>query len=161
MGSKIHYLLVLLLGVVVLFQVFQFRLYKLILGEARLIKEQTGVRMKGDGVDLATSAFYPYSDEGGRKAVVYLTDHKAYKKRHVILIDLDKGKVGSPNSSIRDYSKWGNFLFQNASGNWFIPFDNKIKGLDFDPSLQVEKDSIIFDLPPNAGFPVERILIEL
>jgi len=56
--------------------------------------------------------------------------------------------VGCPSSvNERNYDIVFGFLFQSEIGSTFIPIQNKIKGLNFNPNLKIFENEIILNLP--------------
>lgn len=142
------------------YKVFDWRLYKLMLNQARLI-QKTNSTILGNKQPLANSYVYQYSDENSEKIILYLENSDAYKGRDLLIIDKKNKRIGKPNSNIRDYSKWGNYIFQNNSGERFIPFKNDVKRIYFDPNLNVNNNELSFNLPKGEGYKFETISIKL
>ena len=56
--------------------------------------------------------------------------------------------VGCPSSTNeRDYDIIFGFLFQSEVGSKFTPIQNDIKGLNFNPNLEMNENEIILNLP--------------
>ena len=58
--------------------------------------------------------------------------------------------VGRPScSSIDCYDNVLGFLFQSETGSKSTPFQNDIKGFNFDPHLKFDGNEIEFKIPPG------------
>lgn len=76
-----------------------------------------------------------------------------------IHIDLKEKWIGRPVAATHsDYDSLFGCLFE--SDHTFIPFQNDMKGFDFDPKLSFNGKKIKFNLPP-AGLIFDSIRIEL
>lgn len=65
-------------------------------------------------------------------------------------INLDKKWIGSPvGTSKKDYDFIAGHLFQSETGGRFVPFQDAMKGFNFDPLLSFTDEQIKFNMPPN------------
>ena len=143
-----------------IYTIVELRLYKLLLHQARLIKESEATISNKQG-KLEKSKVFSYLDlNGAEKIVVYLENPNTYLKRNILIIDKENNKIGVPNLNIRDYSLWGNYLFQNNSGESFVPFGH-FKSGHFNPNLNITNDEITFILPQDREFNHKNIVIDL
>ncbi len=69
--------------------------------------------------------------------------------------------IGRPvGTSNEDYDLIAGRLFQSETGGNFIPFQDDIKGFNFDTQLSFDGKQIKFNLPPKF-FKFDSIRIEL
>jgi hypothetical protein len=67
-----------------------------------------------------------------------------------ININLNEKWIGKPvGTSKKDYDLIAGHLFQSETGGHFSPFQDDVKGFDFDPQLSFTDRQIIFNMPPN------------
>ena len=79
----------------------------------------------------------------------------------MLTIHLKHRKVGVPNSSPKDYKKvFKIFLFQRMNADWFVSFDDGVKGWDFNPNFKIDNEGIAFETPDEKVFEYKRIRIE-
>ncbi len=154
---KVRILCISLATILFFYGVFHFRLYKLLLNQGRLLKPVHATVLCDSQVSQK-GLLYEYKDEYGDKMIFYLKGPTRLDRK-VLVIDVDRQKIGVPNSSFQDYSLWGNHLFQNNSGENYIPLDNNVKRNYFDPNLIITSDEIRFELPPNEGYHCSEIVI--
>ena len=90
-----------------------------------------------------------YTDEANR----YLLSLEAYDSSEMlkfINIDLKEKWIGKPvATSKNDYDLIAGHLFQSETGSQFTPFEDDIKGFNFDPQLTFTGKQVKFNLPPN------------
>ena len=90
-----------------------------------------------------------YTDEANR----YLLSLAAYDSSEMlkfINIDLKEKWIGRPvATSKNDYDLIAGHLFQSETGSQFTPFEDDIKGFNFDPQLTFTGKQVKFNLPPN------------
>lgn len=78
-----------------------------------------------------------------------------------ININLDENWIGKPvATSKKDYDFVAGHLFQSETGGHFTPFQDDIKGFDFDPQLSFTDRQIIFNMPQEE-LKFESVRIEL
>ena len=76
-------------------------------------------------------------------------------------INLNEKWIGKPAGSTKnDYDFIAGHLFQSETGGHFSPFQDDIKGFNFDPQLSFDGRKIKFNMPPNK-LKVDSIRIEL
>lgn len=76
-------------------------------------------------------------------------------------INLNENWIGFPSgTSKRDYDFIAGHLFQSETGSRFTPFQDDIKGLNFDPQLLFTGEQIKFNVPPGT-LDFDSVLIEL
>lgn len=76
-------------------------------------------------------------------------------------INLNEKWIGTPaGTSKRDYDFIAGHLFQSETGGRFTPFQDDLKGFNFDPQLSFTDKQIIFNMPSNK-LKFDSIRIEL
>lgn len=66
-------------------------------------------------------------------------------------INLNEKWIGLPvGISKKDYDFIAGYLFQSETGGHFSPFQDDMKGLNFEPQLSFTDKQIKFNLPPNT-----------
>ena len=78
----------------------------------------------------------------------YLKDNSKLKFFSLNRMDNYLGRPSATN--IRDYDFIAGFLFQSEVGGHFTPFQEDIKGYNFDPKLKFYNRQIKLNLPPSA-----------
>lgn len=90
-----------------------------------------------------------YSDEANN----YLLSLAAYDNPGMlkfININLDEKWIGKPvGMSVNDYDFIAGHLFQSETGSHFSPFQDGMKGFNYDPQLSFADKQIKFHMPPN------------
>ncbi|WP_207492527.1 hypothetical protein [Aridibaculum aurantiacum] len=90
-----------------------------------------------------------YTDEA-KSYLVSLAEYDNAGKLEFMNINLDEKWIGRPAAmSSRDYDLIAGHLFQSETGGKFSPFQDDIKGFNFDPQLSFEGKQIKFNMPPN------------
>jgi hypothetical protein len=101
---------------------------------------------------------------GREKANCYLVSLKEYDTSGMLAyfnINLDERWIGSPvGTSKKHYDFIGGHLFQSETGGYFTPFQNEIKGFNFDPQLSFTETQIKFKVPPKT-LKFDSVRIEL
>lgn len=96
----------------------------------------------------------------GKNANYYILYLPKAISRQFICINLDYKYIGIPSSaSSSDYKIILGNLFQSEVGAQFSLIDNSIKGLNYNPKLQVSKNKITFKLP-KSEFGIDSVRIE-
>ena len=79
-----------------------------------------------------------------------LTEYDSLGMLQFINIDLRENWIGMPvGSSNDDYDFIAGHLFQSETGGHFIPFQDKMKGFNFEPQLSYIDRQLKFYIPPN------------
>lgn len=90
-----------------------------------------------------------YSDEPN----IYLLSLSEYDSLSMLKffnINLDEKWIGRPvGTSETDYDFIAGHLFQSETGEHFSPFQDGMKGFNFDPQLSYTERQIKFNMPPN------------
>jgi hypothetical protein len=139
---------------------------KLLAGSARHIGKPIEVIVYTDGkINDEIKVFYVDKYWHGReKANCYLVSLKEYDTSGMLAyfnINLDERWIGSPvGTSKKHYDFIGGHLFQSETGGYFTPFQNEIKGFNFDPQLSFTETQIKFKVPPKT-LKFDSVRIEL
>ena len=101
-----------------------------------------------------------YTDEANNY-LLSLTEHDSLGMLKFINIDLNEKRIGRPvGTSKNDYDFIAGHLFQSETGGHFSPFQDDIKGFNFDPQLTFTYRQIKFNVPPNKlKFDSVRIIL--
>lgn len=75
-------------------------------------------------------------------------------------INLNEKWIGRPVGTKRDYDFIAGHLFQSETGGRFSPFQDEMKGFNFDPQLSFTDGQIKFNSPPNI-LKFDSVRIEL
>ncbi|WP_157593270.1 hypothetical protein [Rufibacter tibetensis] len=90
-----------------------------------------------------------YSDPANNY-ILSLTEHDSLGMLKYINIDLNEKWIGIPvGTSKNDYDLIAGHLFQSETGGHLIPFQDHMKGFNFDPNLIFTDRQIRFNMPPN------------
>jgi hypothetical protein len=90
-----------------------------------------------------------------------LTEFDAEGKLKFINIDLKEKWIGRPGCTDTDcYKSIHGYLFQSETGGRFVPFDDDMKGYNFNPQLSFTDRQIRFNIPSNQ-LRFDSIRIEL
>jgi hypothetical protein len=90
-----------------------------------------------------------YTDEVNNY-LLSLKEYGSLGKLKFINIDLNEKWIGRPvGTSKNDYDFIGGHLFQSETGGHFSPFQDDMKGFNFDPQLTFTDGQIKFNMPPN------------
>ena len=90
-----------------------------------------------------------YTDKSNNY-LLSLTEYDSLGILKFININLNEKWIGRPiATSKNDYDLIAGHLFQSETGGHFSPFQDDIKGFNFDPQLTFTEGQIIFNLPPN------------
>src|SRR5688500_12390764 len=90
-----------------------------------------------------------------------LTEYDSIGMLKFINIDLNEKWIGRPvGTSKNDYDIIAGHLFQSETGGHFIPFQDDMKGFNFDPQLSFTGKQIKFNMPPNK-LQLDSVRIEL
>ncbi len=135
-------------------------------GSARLIGKLTHATVYTDGKinqDIKVYHIDKYWNSN-KKANCYLLNlgkYESFGRLAYLNVNLNEKWIGKPAAvSKRDYDFIAGQLFQSETGGHFTPFQDDMKGFDFDPRLSFNMREIKFSMPPNTvGF--DSIRIEL
>jgi hypothetical protein len=128
---------------------------KLILGSARHIGKPVKTIVYTDGeINKDIKVFhvdrYWGSNKKANTYLVSLTDYDSLGMLKYFSINLGEKWIGRPvGTSKKDYDFIGGHLFQSETGGHFTPFQDGIKGFNFDPQLSFTERQIKFNVPPN------------
>jgi hypothetical protein len=135
-------------------------------GTARSLGAPTDATVYTNGVLNKDIAVYQVRHHwNGAPAKDYLLALKEYDKEgklKYINIELTEKWIGRPvASSEDDYALNFGSLFQSETGGKFVPFQDDMKGFNFDPQLSYSAGEIRFKLPPHLlEFDSIRIVIK-
>lgn len=125
-------------------------------GSARHIGKPIQAIVYTDGqVTNAINVFhvdrYWGSDEIANNYLLRLTDYDSLGVLKFFNINLNEKWIGRPvGTSKRDYDFIAGHLFQSETGGHFSPFQDDMKGFNFDPHLSFTDKQIKFNIPPGV-----------
>ena len=136
-------------------------------GTARLVGKPITARVYTNGQmkpDIKVFHVNKYWD--GTQADYYLVHFPladTKETREIISINRKDNYVGKPSSTHKkEYDNIFGILFQGEIGGRFTPFQDDMKGFDFDPKLSFSGKTIKLSIPPTAKeFKCDSIRIEL
>lgn len=91
------------------------------------------------------------------KFILFLENEKITKDYSIVSIDVKNNVIGFNCSSKDCYDTFLGNLFQSDMGKMYVPFDNTIKGPNFDSNLKISETFINFYIPNKN----KRLLIKL
>ena len=101
-----------------------------------------------------------YTDEAN-SYLLSLKDFDSLGMLKFININLNEKWIGRPvATSEKDYDIIVGHLFQSETGGHFSPFQDDLKGLNFDPQLSFSEREIKFNMPPGK-LKFDSVRIEL
>jgi hypothetical protein len=125
-------------------------------GTARIIGKPVDATVYTNGkvnheIKIFHTNKYWGSSKKANNYIISLKESDTLSKLKFFNINLNEKWVGRPVSTANDdYDLiWGN-LVQSETGGQFIPFQDDIKGFDFDPQLLFNDKQIKFNVPPNT-----------
>jgi hypothetical protein len=129
-------------------------LLKWLTGDARVIGKPIKAIVYVNGeINSGISVYKVNRHWNGQKTISYLIGLKEDNKAAELIfinIDLVEKWIGRPAcTNITCYDLVNGRLFQSETGGHFSPFQDDMKGYNFDPSLTYSKDQIEFKIPPN------------
>jgi hypothetical protein len=90
------------------------------------------------------------SVEKANSYILNLPEYDSLGKLKFFNINLSEKWIGIPvGTSKRDYDFIAGHLFQSETGGHFSPFQDDMKGFDFDPQLSFTSKEVKFNVPPN------------
>jgi hypothetical protein len=127
---------------------------KWISGTARIIGKPIKVIVYTNGeINQDIKVYKVGTYWNGQKANTFLISLKEFDKEgklKFINIDLSEKWIGRPVCTNVDcYDFINDRLFQSETGGHFAPFQDDMKGYNFDPQLIFTKTRIEFNIPPN------------
>jgi hypothetical protein len=101
-----------------------------------------------------------YTDEANNY-LISMAEYDSLGMVKFININLNEKWIGIPiEASKNHYDLIGGHLFLSERGNHFSPFQDNLKGFNFDPQLSFSDGQIKFKMPPNKGnFDSVRIML--
>ena len=124
-------------------------------GSARLIGKpiQATVYTNGEvNIDIKVFLVVKYwdSNEKTDNYILSLREFDSLGMLKFFSIDLKEKWIGRPvGTSNYDYDFVFGCLFQSETGGHFIPFQEDVKGFNFDPQLSFTDRQIKFNVPPK------------
>jgi len=104
---------------------------------------------------------YWNSNKKANSYLLSLTEYDRVGMLKFFNINLNQKWIGRPSgTSNNDYDFIAGHLFQSETGGHFTPFQDDMKGFNFDPSLSFTDKQIKFNLPPTL-LKFDSIRIEL
>jgi hypothetical protein len=93
--------------------------------------------------------------------LLYLPEHDTAGMLAYVNVDLKDRWVGVPSATGEaDYKVIGGSLFQSETGGHYSPFEDGIKGLNWQPQLVVGPNAFHFTFPPHV-LPFDSIRVDL
>ena len=90
------------------------------------------------------------SNKKANNYLLSLTEYDNLGKLKYFCINLNEKWIGRPaGTSKNDYDFIAGHLFQSETGGHFTPFQDDMKGFNFDPQLLFTDRQIKFNVPPN------------
>ena len=90
-----------------------------------------------------------YTDEAN-SYLLSLAEYDSLGMLKFININLDEKWIGTPvGTSKNDYDFIAGHLFQSETGAQYSPFQDDMKGFNFDPQFSFTDRQIKFNMPPN------------
>ncbi len=90
-----------------------------------------------------------YTDEANNY-LLSLAEYDSLGMLKFLNINLNEKWIGRPvGTSKNDYDFIAGHLFQSKTGGHFSPFQDEMKGFNFDPQLSFTDRQIKFNMPPN------------
>jgi hypothetical protein len=140
---------------------------KWLTGSARHVGKPIQVTVYTDGKmnkDIQVFHIEKYwgSNQKANNYLVSLTDYDSSPMLKYFNINLNEKWIGTPSgTSLADYDLLAGHLFQSETGGLFTPFQDGMKGFNFDPQLSFTDRQIIFNMPPkNLKFDSVRIELQ-
>jgi hypothetical protein len=101
-----------------------------------------------------------YTDEANNY-LLSLAEYDSLGMLRFLNINLNEKWIGRPTgTSKNEYDFIGGHLFQSEAGGQFSPFQDDIKGFNFDPELTFSDRQITFNMPPGKlKFDSVRIIL--
>jgi hypothetical protein len=104
---------------------------------------------------------YWASNEKANNYLLSLTEYDSLGMLKFFNINLNEKWIGRPvGTSKTDYDFILGHLFQSETGGHFTPFQDDMKGFNFDPQLSINDRQIKFNMPPSK-LKFDSVLIEL
>ncbi|HMU47929.1 MAG TPA: hypothetical protein PKC72_16270 [Chitinophagaceae bacterium] len=101
------------------------------------------------------------SNKKANNYLLGLTDYDSLGMLKYFNINLNEKWIGRPvGTSDKDYDFIAGHLFQSETGGHFTPFQDDMKGFNFDPQLSFTDSQIKFYVPPNK-LKFDSVRIEL
>ncbi len=136
---------------------------KLLFRTGRIISPPINAIIKIDGIEnrnikiFKTSEIYDPNrpnlhNRKIKSLIIWFPLSSSRNKRNIFYINIERQIIGNVNSSSRDYDLFfKKYLFQSDSGQYVVSWDDKIKGINFNPKLIIKKFEVSFILPENFG----------
>lgn len=125
-------------------------------GSARHIDKPIQAKVYTDGqINKDIKVFhvdkYWGSSEKANNYLLSLTEYDSLGMLKFFNINLNEKWIGRPvGTSKKDYDFIAGHLFQSETGGHFSPFQDDMKGFNFDPQLSFTDGQIKFNVPPNT-----------
>ena len=101
------------------------------------------------------------SGEKANNYLLSLTEYDSLGRLRFLNINLNEKWIGRPvGTSKKDYDFIAGHLFQSETGGHFAPFQDNMKGFNFDPQLSFTDRQIRFNVLPNT-LKFDSVRIEL
>lgn len=114
-----------------------------------------------NGIKIFHVEKYWGSSEKAINYLLSLTEYDSLGKLRFFNINLNEKWIGRPaGTSKNDYDFIVGHLFQSETGGHFTPFQDDMKGFNFDPQLSFTDKQIKFNMPPNK-LKFDSVRIEL
>jgi hypothetical protein len=135
-------------------------------GTARMIGKPLNATVYTNGqINHSIKVFHvdKYWEGGSADYYILYTPYADNTKLKFFSINRKDKYVGRPSgTNICDYDYITGFLFQSEVGGHFTPFEDDMKGYNFDPQLSFSDRQIKLNIPPTAKeLKCDSIRIEL
>jgi|SRR5688572_1979225 len=123
-------------------------IFKWVTGSARHFGKPIPATVYTNG-EVNTHIKVFYTDEANNY-LLSLTEYDSLGTLKFFNINLNEKWIGKPaGTSKKDYDFIAGHLFQSEMGGHFSPFQDDVKGFNFDPEFSFADRQIKFNMPPN------------
>ncbi|MBS1667764.1 MAG: hypothetical protein JST58_10335 [Bacteroidetes bacterium] len=120
-----------------------------LIGKPIHVSVYTNGRINNDIKVFHTNKYWD-TNEKADNYILYLKEFDSLGMLKFFNINLKEKWIGRPvGTSVYDYDFVFGRLFQSETGGHFTPFQDDMKGFDFDPQLSFTDKQIKFNVPPN------------
>lgn len=165
----LKYFIVLFLLVVIIIGIISINhpiILKWLTGDARIIGKPINATVYAngqinDGIKVYHTEKYWESNKKANNYLLSLKEFDNVGKLKFFNVNLIEKWIGRPvGTSKNDYDFVLDYLIQSETGGHFVPFQDDIKGYNFDPQLSFTEKQIKFNVPPNK-LKFDSVRIEL
>lgn len=155
------------LGLIMFISIEHPIILKWTIGTARCIGTPVDANIFGDDSLLTSSKLYRVNRYwNGAEAdsyILIINNDKSFGGRNILSINKQYNYVGLPIASGKEngFDEILGVLFQSETGANYANIRHPLKGFDFDPQLNFNKNSIHFNLPRRNEFVYNSIKVDL